>query len=613
MSTLATLVVRLVADASNLVQGLGQAEKKSQSFLSGVGQAMQSFGKVAIGGMGMAAGAATGLGVALGKLVADAAPLETVRDSFAGLAEAAGSSQQEMLAALERGSAGMISQRDLMLQFNKAAQLVSTDFAAQLPGAMEYVAKVAASTGQDFGFLMDSLVTGVGRLSPAILDNLSIQASLSEATARAAEMFGVEEDELTKAQTQAGMMAVVMEKLAENTAAMPDVAGTAAAGMAGLQARLQNAKDFIGGAFVPALGALLDAFLPLIDSALPPLASLLETGGEALRVYIETVKAGVDPLDAARLVLEKFLPPELHPTIEQVSAGIQNVITRSQELVTAVSPFIQQASRWIGSNVKLQDVLTALGIAIASVVVPALVSIVTTAAPVIAVGVALIAAVAAVREAWESDFLGIRTFIENVMDKIIAIFDLFVAQWRTIYEAFAAAFQGDWEGFGAKLREYWDRAWAAIAEIGKRAWDDIRSFFTNTDWGAIGKNILRGIADGIRNGVGWLKDAAKAAAQAALDAAKGFLGISSPSRAFARVGQWATLGFARGMQDISPIDRAAAQLGQAALRATERATSTQYVEAPVTVNATMASGLDIEELAWRVSEIIGRRSLEYAV
>ena len=42
-----------------------------------------------------------------------------------------------------------------------------------------------------------------------------------------------------------------------------------------------------------------------------------------------------------------------------------------------------------------------------------------------------------------------------------------------------------------------------------------------------------GIIQGIKNGVGALVDAVKAAAQAALDAAKGFLGIESPSKAFA--------------------------------------------------------------------------------
>jgi hypothetical protein len=77
--------------------------------------------------------------------------------------------------------------------------------------------------------MLDSLVVGVGRLSPMILDNLGIQVSLADATERAAQMYGVEADALDKGQVQAGMMNVVLEKLAANTASMPDVADSAAA------------------------------------------------------------------------------------------------------------------------------------------------------------------------------------------------------------------------------------------------------------------------------------------------------------------------------------------------------------------------------------------------
>ena len=93
--------------------------------------------------------------------------------------------------------------------------------------------------------MIDSLVKGVGRMSPAILDNLGIQVSLADATAEAAKMFGVEEKALTKTQQQAGMMNVVLRKLQENTAAMPEVAGSAAQKMATLGVAMTNAKNAV--------------------------------------------------------------------------------------------------------------------------------------------------------------------------------------------------------------------------------------------------------------------------------------------------------------------------------------------------------------------------------
>ncbi len=85
-----------------------------------------------------------------------------------------------VLAAMQKSSQGLISNTDMMKSFNLAS-LVNEQFALQLPQAFEYLGKVSAATGTDMNYLLDSLVRGVGRLSPLILDNLGIQVSLTEA------------------------------------------------------------------------------------------------------------------------------------------------------------------------------------------------------------------------------------------------------------------------------------------------------------------------------------------------------------------------------------------------------------------------------------------------
>ena len=122
------------------------------------------------------------------------------------------------------------------------------------------------------------------------------------------------------------------------------------------------------------------------------------------------------------------------------------------------------------------------------------------------------------------------------------------------------AFQGKWYEFGEKLREVWDEAWAKIKEIGTKVWDAIKRFFTETDWGSIGKSILEGIKNGLMAGIDWIKDAARNVAQAALDAAKGFLGIHSPSAVFMGIGENVTAGFAKGLGELRPVERAMAKL-----------------------------------------------------
>lgn len=712
------------ATLDKLDSDLSGAKSKVLGAVQGIANNVQKVGKVALGIGGAGITAIAGIGAAIGKIAFDAAPVEGLAGAFEGLADSAGVGMDDMLAALKRGSAGMVSNRDLMQSFNQAAQLVSIDFAKQLPDAMQYLGKVSAATGQDMGFLLDSLVKGVGRLSPMILDNLAIQVSQAEATQRASEMFGVEAEALTKAQTQAGMMNVVMEKLAANTAAMPEVTGTAAATMAEFKATIQDTKDQIGMAFLPTLNTLggvlndvLGAVLPLVTQALDAIAPVMQQVAEAFGFFVGAILSGEDPIAALTVALYKILPPEI---AQGIVDAIRNIRDGIQTVIEVVGPIVQQAAEWIGKNVELQDVLIALGIAIAAVVLPALWSVITAAAPIIATAVALIAVVTLLRKAWESDFLGIRTFVLDTLTKIRAwwaehgeqviakakeiyntikdfiqnaldaikgywqahggeiigrakdtyntirdtiktvietvrnivqtvleairgfwerngaditlivqtfmtnaknsvttlinaiqavittVVGAIVAFWQNnwdlvqqiaqntwdtiktvvdaamkvieeVIKAISAAIRGDWEAFGEHLRSAFDAAWEAIKAICENAIETVRliferlitnvkNLFTQTDWGALGRAIIDGIAHGISSTAGKIAEAAKSAAKAALAAAKAFLGIKSPSQAFMQLGQLAGKGFALGLSSTDVIERAAAAMGQVALQ-----------------------------------------------
>lgn len=94
----------------------------------------------------------------------------------------------------------------------------------------------------------------------------------------------------------------------------------------------------------------------------------------------------------------------------------------------------------------------------------------------------------------------------------------------------------------------------AVATVPK-IFSEIASAFKNQDWLSIGSNIISGIGNGIRNGVGAIADAARSAAASALDAAKRFLGISSPSKRFRdEVGAMMMAGAGIGIEDNVPID-----------------------------------------------------------
>lgn len=149
----------------------------------------------------------------------------------------------------------------------------------------------------------------------------------------------------------------------------------------------------------------------------------------------------------------------------------------------------------------------------------------------------------------------------NVLSAIQIYWTLFTANIRLILQAFTAAFHGDWYAFGALIRMAWDNLWTAVGFILQTAWANTKiifsnmvksiiDFFKNTDWGSVGKSIIEGIAKGITAFKGVIDTAAKNAANAALQAAKGFLGIRSPSRLFEmEVGWQMAAGTAQGWEN----------------------------------------------------------------
>lgn len=86
-------------------------------------------------------------------------------------------------------------------------------------------------------------------------------------------------------------------------------------------------------------------------------------------------------------------------------------------------------------------------------------------------------------------------------------------------------------------------------DLVSKIWDTI----TNTNWLDLGRNIITGIANGVSGAVGSLVDAARNVANNALSAIKSALGISSPSKVFAKeVGRWIPPGIGKGFEQSMP-------------------------------------------------------------
>lgn len=83
---------------------------------------------------------------------------------------------ERLLKDLTRATSGAVSELDLMkraVQFSNFGLELS-----KLPSLLEFATKRAQATGQSVDYLVDSIVTGLGRKSVLILDNLGISATM---------------------------------------------------------------------------------------------------------------------------------------------------------------------------------------------------------------------------------------------------------------------------------------------------------------------------------------------------------------------------------------------------------------------------------------------------
>lgn len=136
----------------------------------------------------------------------------------------------------------------------------------------------------------------------------------------------------------------------------------------------------------------------------------------------------------------------------------------------------------------------------------------------------------------------IPTIIANAGEIVAAIFNTI-----TLLNLFTAG-QGIIKGLGNGLKSMF----SSIKTSVKNLIDLIKNPF-KFDWSSIGKNIIDGIVNGIKSAASKLAEAALSAVKGAINAAKNFLGIHSPSR-LARdvIGKNMIAGVNVGIQDETP-------------------------------------------------------------
>lgn len=135
--------------------------------------------------------------------------------------------------------------------------------------------------------------------------------------------------------------------------------------------------------------------------------------------------------------------------------------------------------------------------------------------------------------------------------------------------------------------------------------NSIKSSFSSIDWASIGRNIIQGIGQGLRNAASAIVEAAKDAARKALDAAKSFLGINSPSKVFEmEVGRNMALGMGEGFAEYTPTKQIQAAV-DASIPSVGNSTSVSY--GGTNINIYAQPGQSVKAIADAVAQVINRQ------
>lgn len=282
--------------------------------------------------------------------------------------------------------------------------------------------------------------------------------------------------------------------------------------------------QYIG--FVVQEGDSLNDFLADLPVWLQPIAKTVGDIVVAFQNFIGFIQSGQDPIASlTRLAYDLGLAFGLSgDEAHQISQAVYGIIQAVQNAIPQIQAFLEPVVTWIRDNVELKDVLVGLAIAIASVVIPAIISVVTAVGPVILIFAAVTAAVAVLRNAWETNWGGIQEKTQAAINFIGPLIESLTQFWedtllpaiKNVWKFLTDDMMPVWEALGDLLSATVGTAVEALAAL----WENVLRPALETVWQFIQDNVIPifdnlssavgGVSGAISTVVGWITDLANA-------------------------------------------------------------------------------------------------------
>ena len=297
---------------------------------------------------------AMGLGVAqLIKFTQQAAKLQDVRRAFDTLQGGAGRGAIA-IDKLKEATDGAVSEFDLFQQANNAMILGVTKNSDEMAEMFDIAQRLGQALGKDTRLSVESLITGIGRQSRMMLDNIGIVVDVEKANKAYAKQLGINADKLTDQERKTAFLNATMD------AARKKVAGLG-------EEQLSNSQEMekMKVAVIESAAALGEALMPVVI----PLAKALTALAKGAKVVFEAFdpsKLGVAFTESAEEI--SFLKDMLAETektmkglgAEQLTFQGMDMGLGFKEMSSELQPLMDQYVGYKDRIVKLEEKLRKL-------------------------------------------------------------------------------------------------------------------------------------------------------------------------------------------------------------------------------------------------------------
>lgn len=225
--------------------------KKAAKAIGGVDNRLKSLAKSAAG-VGLAYFGARGIINGLQKSIELSGKFQGVSTGFQNLGRQAGFTTSA-LDKFINATDGTISSLELMEMANNSMLLGITDSEDQMAEMFDIAQRLAKSLGQDTRFGIESLITGLGRQSKLMLDNLGIMVDIEKANEEYAESIGKTTSELTDQEKKQAFVNKTLATAKDLVKGVGDESLTTADTIAQLKTAVDEAAIGVGNVLAPVI------------------------------------------------------------------------------------------------------------------------------------------------------------------------------------------------------------------------------------------------------------------------------------------------------------------------------------------------------------------------